>query len=381
MPPRPPSPSKMDQQQNETKKETAPEDQRQAPSTKNSARWAKVRSKEEEREAYGRDFLGSGRLSEYTIMRKLGEGTFGEVHQARRLKDSSQHGIRDLALKRIIMHSEKEGMPITALREIKILKALNHPNIVKVLDIVVTPRTPKDAGSVYMVFPYMDHDLAGLLENPEVKLSPSHVKAYMKQLLEGLEYMHSNNVVHRDIKAANILINNEGILQIADFGLARAFTNKSKKEKLERGLEKHTNCVVTRWYRPPELLMGERYYGAEIDLWGVGCILAEMFVRRPILQGNSDMDQLEKIWWLCGTPTKESWPDFENLPGMDGVKDFKPRPKELRQQLGRYESITRETLDLIEALLTLDPSKRPTALEALLHQYFWTAPLPADPKT
>lgn len=122
-----------------------------------------------------------------------------------------------------------------------------------------------------MVFPYMDHDLAGLLENPTVKLQPSHIKLYMKQLLEGLEYMHDNNIVHRDIKAANLLISHDGILQIADFGLARAYAKGTKMEKKER-YEKYTNCVVTRWYRPPELLMGERYYGGEIDIWGVGWV-------------------------------------------------------------------------------------------------------------
>jgi serine/threonine-protein kinase BUR1 len=128
---------------------------------------------------------------------------------------------------------------------------------------------PDVAGSIQMVFPYMDHDLAGLLENPTVKLQPSHIKLYMKQLLEGLEYMHDNNVIHRDIKAANLLISNDGTLQIADFGLARAYAEGTKMEKSERN-EKYTNCVVTRWYRPPELLMGERYYGGEIDIWGVG---------------------------------------------------------------------------------------------------------------
>ncbi|KAG8861075.1 serine/threonine protein kinase, CMGC, CDC2/CDK sub [Serendipita sp. 411] len=342
---------------------------------------ANVRSKEDESTAYSREFKGSGRINEYILMQKLGEGTFGEVHQARP-RDPAKSGTGDLALKRIIMHSEKEGMPITALREIKILKALNHPNIVKVLDIVVMPRTPKDTGSVYVVFPYMDHDLSGLLENKSVQLSQSHIKLYMKQLLEGVEYMHDNHIIHRDIKAANILVSNEGVLQIADFGLARPYIKNTKMERMNRQSEKYTNCVVTRWYRPPELLMGERYYGPEIDLWGVGCILAEMFLRRPLFQGSSDMDQLEKIWWLCGTPTDDSWPDFRNLPGLEGVKTFNTRPKELRTFLNNQcPSMTDDTFRLIDTLLTPDPSKRPSASTALLHDYFWTSPLPADPKT
>lgn len=147
--------------------------------------------------------------------------------------------------------------------------------------------------SVYMVFPYMDHDLAGLLENERVKLQPSHIKLYMKQLLEGTEYMHrvcpnfivpcsilsyncspQNHILHRDMKAANLLIDNNGSLRIADFGLARAYDpNVIHGVVDQRGREKkYTNCVVTRWYRPPELLLGARQYGGEVDIWGIGFV-------------------------------------------------------------------------------------------------------------
>ena len=138
-----------------------------------------------------------------------------------------------------------------------------------------------------MVFPYMDHDLAGLLENERVKLSPSHIKLYMRQLVEGTEYMHrvrihvmvvyrklmspKNHILHRDMKAANLLISNDGSLKIADFGLARTF-DPSVATDTGSHRRKYTNCVVTRWYRPPELLLGARQYGAEIDIWGIGCV-------------------------------------------------------------------------------------------------------------
>jgi serine/threonine-protein kinase BUR1 len=142
--------------------------------------------------------------------------------------------------------------------------------------------------------------------------------------------------LHRDLKAANLLINNQGSLQIADFGLARPYSTTNpgwdargeaaEWDVLKGGVERggggarYTNCVVTRWYRPPELLMGDARYGCAIDLWGVGCIMGEMWTRRPILCGSSDADQLDKVWELCGTPDDDIWPGWRELPGMDGVK-------------------------------------------------------------
>ncbi|KAI0777181.1 kinase-like domain-containing protein [Trametes elegans] len=334
------------------------------------------RTREQEQEAYGRVFVGCGQQSDYAVLTKLGEGTFGEVHKA--IHREKGHTV---ALKRILMHNEKEGMPVTALREIKILKALKHSCIVDILDMFVVRSHGKEAPlSVYMVFPYMDHDLAGLLENERVKLSPSQIKLYMKQLLEGTEYMHRNHILHRDMKAANLLISNDGCLKIADFGLARAFDPNIVRYKEDvRGKErKYTNCVVTRWYRPPELLLGARQYGGEVDMWGVGCVLGEMFFRKPILPGASDLDQLDKIWQLCGSPTTQNWPEYDSLPGCEGVKTFGYYPRRLRQT---YESIGPETVDLLDKLLVCNPRQRLTAGQALDHDYFWTDPLPADPKS
>src|SRR5205085_3488128 len=129
---------------------------------------------------------------------------------------------------------------------------------------------------IYMVFPYMDHDLAGLIENKNVKFTTPQIKCYMKQLLEGTFYLHQQNIMHRDLKAANLLIDNNGILKIADFGLSRPIRNKTL-----------TGCVVTRWYRAPELLLGERRYTTAIDMWAIGCVFGEILLRTPILMGNS----------------------------------------------------------------------------------------------
>ncbi|KXN91809.1 putative cyclin-dependent kinase 9 [Leucoagaricus sp. SymC.cos] len=334
------------------------------------------RTVKQEIDAYGREFFGCGHQADYDLTTKLGEGTFGEVHKAINKKTGVV-----VALKRILMHNEKEGMPVTALREIKILKALKHPCIVDILDMFVVRSTEKDPLSVYMVFPYMDHDLAGLLENERVKLQPSHIKLYMKQLLEGTEYMHRNHILHRDMKAANLLISNSGSLKIADLGLARSFDHNVTRGGLDpRGRErKYTNCVVTRWYRPPELLLGARQYGGEVDIWGIGCVLGEMFSRRPILPGTSDLDQLEKIWQLCGTPNQHTWPNHDTLPGCEGVTRFPTHYARRVKQA--YESVGAETADLLDKLLVCNPRERITAAQALEHDYFWTDPLPADPKS
>ncbi|KAJ3893590.1 Pkinase-domain-containing protein, partial [Lentinula edodes] len=339
------------------------------------------RTREEEKQAFGRVFEGCGVKADYEATTKLGEGTFGEVHKA--IQKATN---RVVALKRILMHNEKEGMPVTALREIIILKALRHECIIEILDMFVVHSTENEPMSVYMVFPYMDHDLAGLLENERVKLQPSQIKLYMKQLLEGTEYMHRNNILHRDMKAANLLISNTGSLRIADFGLARAFDAEEYKgapyttfDGRERRERKYTNCVVTRWYRPPELLLGARNYGGEVDIWGIGCVFGEMFSRRPILPGNSDVDQLDRIWGLCGTPNQHTWPNYDKLPGCDGMKRFTATTSRRIKQL--YESIGPETVDLLDQLLICNPKERITASQALEHDYFWTDPLPADPKT
>ncbi len=333
-----------------------------------------------------RAFGGCSPIKDYELLEKLGEGTFGEVHKARHRKTKAL-----VALKRILMHNEKDGFPITALREIKILKTLSHKNVILLADMAVErgDKAKKRRGSIYMVTPYMDHDLSGLLDNPAVTFSTPQVKCYMLQLLAGLAYLHKRRILHRDMKAANLLIDNRGVLQIADFGLAR-FCDESAC--CRGGLaaaavpgandvaarREMTNCVVTRWYRPPELLLGERRYTTSVDLWGVGCVMAEMIRGRPLLQGSSDLDQLDRIFRLCGTPTDATMPGFTSLPGCEGTKGtvFRRYPRTFDREFAGQDMQTR---DLLSRLLELDPGKRLTAVEAQSHPYFSTAPLPADP--
>ncbi|KNF03340.1 CMGC/CDK/CDK9 protein kinase [Puccinia striiformis f. sp. tritici PST-78] len=374
-------------------------------------------------------FIGVSSIKSYELVEKLGEGTFGEVFkgiyrgklyaQQQKLEQGSSSnrnidgnldhpgrseseeeedddhvdcetttkkddgGVHSqksrvkagmvVALKRIIVHNELDGLPITALREIRILKSLDHPNIVPVIDISYSKGNLKllKRGNTYMVFPYIDHDLAGLIENKSITFNVSQIKLYSKQLLLGTAYLHRNKILHRDLKAANLLISNEGQLMIADFGLARSIEQQHNNKKRE-----YTNCVVTRWYRPPEILLGNRRYGTAVDLWGVGCVIAEMFKGGPILTGSTDVNQCELIFRLCGSPTAKSMPGWESLPGCEGVRSWANKPRRVKEE---YERSSPELADLLDHLLVLDHSRRLTAEEALDHDWFWTDPMAIDP--
>ncbi|KAK0626687.1 kinase-like domain-containing protein [Immersiella caudata] len=339
-------------------------------------------------------FVGCSRITDYEILNKLGEGTFGEVHRARSKRTGGM-----VALKKIIMHNEKDGFPITALREIKLLKLLSHKNVLRLEDMAVEhpPRTSKcpdlrapiqtppnyfaddkrKRPIMYMVTPYMDHDLSGMLDNPSIKISVPQIKCYMLQLLEGLKYLHANRILHRDMKAANLLINNQGILQIADFGLARHYDGDTPQPGRGGGEAKreYTSLVVTRWYRPPELLMHLKRYTTAIDMWGVGCVFGEMLVGKPILAGESDQHQLEIIFDICGTPTEETMPGWRSLPGAEGLN---PRAKQ-GNLAARFKDHGHGAVSLLKELLKLDWKSRVNAIDALQHPYFKNSPLPANP--
>ncbi|OJJ55331.1 hypothetical protein ASPSYDRAFT_81450 [Aspergillus sydowii CBS 593.65] len=323
----------------------------------------------------GTRFTGCTGIREFEFLGKLGEGTFGEVYKARAKRDDSI-----VALKKILMHNERDGFPITALREIKLLKMLSHANIMRLREMAVErgKGEGRKKASMYMVFPYMEHDLSGLLENPAVHFTEPQIKCYMIQLLEGLKYLHGNCILHRDMKAANLLISNHGVLQIADFGLARPFDEAPPQPGKGGGEAKrdYTTLVVTRWYRPPELLLQLRRYTSAIDMWGVGCVFGEMFKGKPILAGNSDLNQAQLIFSLVGTPTEENMPGWSSLPGCEGVKSFGNRPGNLAEVFKNQSPIA---ISLLTELLKLDWRKRVNAIDALKHPYFSTPPLPARP--
>lgn len=213
---------------------------------------------------------------------------------------------------KIRLESEDEGIPSTAIREIALLKELQHPNIVKLHDVIHTDK------KLTLVFEYLDQDLKKLLDlSGEEGLDIPTVKSFLKQLIKGVHHCHKNRVLHRDLKPQNLLINREGVLKLADFGLARAFGIPVKN---------YTHEVVTLWYRAPDILMGSKKYSTSVDIWSVGCIFAELVNRKPLFSGASEEDQLDKIFKVRGTPDLEAWPKMADLPlYKDDIPMYEPQ--------------------------------------------------------
>ncbi|XWS40414.1 hypothetical protein CRYUN_Cryun18bG0139100 [Craigia yunnanensis] len=291
-------------------------------------------------------------------LEKIGQGTYSSVYKAHDLESN-----KIVALKKVrFANMDPESVRFMA-REIIILRRLDHPNVMK-LEGLITSRV---SGSLYLIFEYMEHDLAGLAATPGVKFTEAQIKCYMQQLLRGLDHCHSCGVLHRDIKGSNLLIGYNGNLKIGDFGLA-TFFHPSQKQPL-------TSRVVTLWYRPPELLLGSTDYGVAVDLWSSGCILAELFAGKPIMPGRTEVEQLHKIFKLCGSPSDEYWKRSK----LPHATIFKPQHPYIRCVPETFKDFPASALALLEVLLAIEPEFRGTSSSALQSEFFTTNPLPCDP--
>ncbi|XP_015698673.1 probable serine/threonine-protein kinase At1g54610 isoform X2 [Oryza brachyantha] len=303
-------------------------------------------------------------ISKVNFAQFIGSGTYSNVYKAREAESG-----RVVALKKVRVDGAGEAESARFMaREIALLRHLgDHPNIVR-LDGLVTSRLAT-APSLYLVFDYMDHDLTGLAAAALAagsRLSLPQVKCYMKQLLTGIEHCHNKGVLHRDIKSSNLLVSNDGILKIADFGLATSFDPDNKEQPM-------TTQVITLWYRPPELLLGATHYGVGVDLWSVGCILAELLLGEPIFPGRTEVEQLHKIFKLCGTPPEDYW-DKMKFPHSS----FRSYERCIAE---KFKDVPPSALSLLETLLAIDPDMRGTATDALSSEFFRTEPYACEPSS
>ena len=286
------------------------------------------------------------RLNEFRKVRKIGEGTYGEVYEA---IDTTNN--RRVAMKKMRIENKDEGIPITALREMCILKHLRHDNVVKLYEII------QDVDKIVLIFEYADMDLKMYVDKEKGIKDLKIIQQFTLQILNGLYYCNINRIIHRDLKPQNLLlITSEMKLKLCDFGLSRMFS-------LPMG--KMTHEIITLWYRPPEVLLGIENYTTKVDSWSIGCIMAEMITGKPLFPGDSEIGQLFKIFQIMGTPNEESWP------GITKLKDYSInfpqwKPKKIKDLFPNFD---KDGLDLMEKFLQMDPDKRITIKDALNHPF------------
>lgn len=297
----------------------------------------------------------------YSVEAKLGEGTYGVVWLARNKATGAPYAIKKLRL-----DGFSEGVPATAIREVTLLRELQHPNVVALIDVICVRHR------LYLVFELLQEDLrkniSRRLHSIQGKpftgtlFSVGTMRRYAYQMLDALWFCHQNRVIHRDLKPQNVLLSEDGsLVKLADFGLARAY---------DMPLCTYTHEVVTLWYRAPEILLGEKHYTPAVDVWSVGCILAELVTGKPLFRGESELDQLVKIFQIVGTPTEASWPGVTSLK-LFNDKQFSKWPRQpMAAVLPALAALDAGACEFIGQLLQCSPKDRLTVDEALQHRWF-----------
>ena len=338
---------------------------------------------------------------QYKEERKVGEGTYGEVFLGSNLLTKEIVALKKVSLKYSDEKYRKRGLPLNALREIRLLKnKCEHPHVVKLFDVAAfIPAVSRENNKkiddedwdndgdsfVYLVFEYVEHDLSGILESKH-RFNISAIKCLMKQLLEALSYLHTTqNVCHRDLKCSNLLISKNHELKLADFGLARELYSTEYGGDFRR--REYSINVITLWYRPPELLLGDKRYTHSVDMWSVGCILVELLKNEPMFPGSDELDQLKKIFSICGYPNEVDWPEYINLPNTKKMILSRNRPDQTGfnqlsvtnvQNYCQQKNFDYDASSLAARMLALDPSKRVTAEQALKSTFLANAPQPNE---
>lgn len=318
---------------------------------------------------------GCRRVDQYERKKHIGEGVYGVVHKAK-CKETGAI----VALKQVRMDEEikgGEGFPLTALRETNVLLSLEHSNLIRVHEMVVGTTLDK----IYMVMDYCDHDLKQLMQQLKASerghFRPAEVKCLMLQLLSGIAYLHHHWYIHRDLKPSNLLMTNEGILKLCDFGMARKYGDP---------LYPYTPNMVTPAYRAPELILGAQLYGPAADVWSAGCIFAELVSNEVLFRAHQEAQLIKMLFSTLGSPTEKTWPGFSQLKNAKKFTWTTQKKCRLRDKLQvppiaitGTNYLTENGYDLMLRMLALNPDDRISAADALKHPWFSEAPLPTDP--
>jgi len=297
----------------------------------------------------------------YKVTKTLGHGAYGVVAEALDTRTNQTVAIKKISNLFVHLVDAKR-----TLREVSILRYLSHENIVKLVDVLV-PESCDSFEEIYVVFDHMQTDMFKVIGSTQ-QLSIDHIQYFIYQLLRGLKYLHSAGVIHRDLKPSNLLLNGDCALEICDLGLARLVADSPAKGSPDSQDAQMTEYVATRWYRAPEIILGYPNYGKPVDLFSVGCIFAELLLRKPLFPGKDYIHQLHLILELLGTPSRELLERIASESARNyvlGLRPFEPVPLSRK-----FPMLSPSALNLLEGLLAFDPDARLTVDQALNHPFF-----------